>query len=191
MAIRCAGARDRVRTYHLGCLLPSPPNEYVAFLTDCDAAVSLKAKTSRSNVSAAFHRVNAPLHARAREAERGPDFERAQRRRPDWPLWPGQSRPGQTSSRSSPCPLFADRHREPTTSPITRSSVATAPAVLGDVGSDPPRFVAGQQVGSALPQCVGRVSPRKRATPRARARGGAGSRFRASAAAGGRPRFTA
>ena len=46
-----AMAQQAGRTYRLGCLLPGPPNEYVAFLTDCDAAVSLKAKTSRSNIA--------------------------------------------------------------------------------------------------------------------------------------------
>jgi hypothetical protein len=35
----------------MGCLLPNPPNEYAAFLMDCDAAVSLKAKTSRLNIA--------------------------------------------------------------------------------------------------------------------------------------------
>ena len=46
-----AQAQQAGRTYHLGCLLPNLPNEYVAFLTDYDVAVSLKAKTSRSNIA--------------------------------------------------------------------------------------------------------------------------------------------
>jgi hypothetical protein len=46
-----AMAQEPGRTYHMGCLLPNPPNEYAAFLMDCDAAVSLKAKTSRLNIA--------------------------------------------------------------------------------------------------------------------------------------------
>ena len=46
-----AFAQQAGRTYYMGCLLPSPPNEYAAFFDELDAVVSLKAKTSRSNIA--------------------------------------------------------------------------------------------------------------------------------------------
>ena len=47
-------AQQAGRTYRLGCLWPSPRDDapYTwLFSTNCDAAVSLKAKTSRSNIA--------------------------------------------------------------------------------------------------------------------------------------------
>jgi hypothetical protein len=48
-----AMAQQAGRSYRLGCLLPLPPDAplNVAFSTNCDDAVSLKAKTSRSNIA--------------------------------------------------------------------------------------------------------------------------------------------
>jgi hypothetical protein len=46
-------AQQAGRTYRLGCLLPTPRDtpRNVAFLANCSAVVSLKAKTSRSNIA--------------------------------------------------------------------------------------------------------------------------------------------
>jgi hypothetical protein len=45
-------AQQAGRTYRLGCLLAGPPNDYVAFFDGLRCrAVSLKAKTSRSNIA--------------------------------------------------------------------------------------------------------------------------------------------
>ena len=49
-----AMAQEPGRSYRLGCLFPAPRGDEPASRlssTNCDAAVSLKAKTSRSNIA--------------------------------------------------------------------------------------------------------------------------------------------